>query len=108
MEAVLLEDDGSTVVLVVRASDAIRRRLVLRQARALQVANLRQGNIILEICLWDAASLLADRPQLVAAVRERLDLEVGALEPTTLVVHLTPTYGADVLAVCGEVHAEAG
>lgn len=107
LEAVLFEDDGRRVTLVVRSSDSILRRLVLRHVEGLHIDDMRQGNIIQSVQMWDAANALAS-PLLATALKERLYLDLEALRPNAVILHLTPSYGADVLAVCGEVQVLPG
>ncbi|MEQ1572560.1 MAG: hypothetical protein ABMA64_43470 [Myxococcota bacterium] len=99
---VALEADGKRVRIWLRSSSGQENVLVLAGVRALSVDGLREGNIVHAIRLHPIAEARVqfDVPPLVQA---RLGLDVGTLPVDEFVFLLEPSYGADFVAVCGDV-----
>ena len=105
LDGVLLIDGGTVVELLLTDTAGRKSRLQLRGVRALQVEDLREGNIVLRIELW-AVRRARERRDLAEAIDERLGLRLERLSPESLVFQLTPSYGARILAVCEGVEAQ--
>ena len=97
-----LEDNGRSFRIRLRSVSGQENVLLLSGVRALRVDGLREGNIVHAIRLHSvpAARAALDLPPLV---RDRLGCDVATLPSEAFVFLLEPSYGAEVVAVCGDV-----
>jgi hypothetical protein len=99
---------GTDAHLALRSSQGEPRVLTLRRVSSLHVGDFCQGNIVGSLWLF-RGDQLAHRAHVQRALMEKLQLDAGKLAPTDMVFLLDSSYGADVVAVCGEVEvSEAG
>jgi hypothetical protein len=101
LDGVLTGTTNGEVHLALRSSQQDRRVLTLRRVSALHVEGFREGNIVLNLWLLPKERLLKNA-EIVRLLAERLDVDASKLASDAIVFRLDASFGADVLAVCGE------
>jgi len=102
LEGVLVSETGQELHLALRSSDGERRVLTLRRVVALRVDDFRGGNIVHNLRLTPASSLVGDA-EVHRMVVDLLELDPTRLSADTSVFRLESSIGAGVVAVCGGV-----
>ncbi|MFY9343430.1 MAG: hypothetical protein WAT39_13120, partial [Planctomycetota bacterium] len=88
-----------------RDVDGEPRVVTLDGVVAFQMADFREGNLVCSMMLFSPERAASDAA-ISGMVRERLYLDATALPAGTKVFTLVPSYGADIVAVCGSVSVQ--
>lgn len=102
LDGVVAANDGKELHLALRSVEGERRVLTLRNLKAVHVKGFREGNIVLDLSLFSSDEA-ARIDELKSSLKTRLYLDADQLPPDAKVFWLAPSFGADIVAVCGEV-----
>ncbi|WP_157758521.1 hypothetical protein [Cystobacter fuscus] len=93
---------GTEVHLALRSSRSERRVLTLRRVVMFHVEGFREGNIVLNLRLLRADQVASDA-EVRRILADRLFFDPAKLGADSSVFLLEASFGAEVVAICGEV-----
>lgn len=100
--------DGREARFALRDLEGTRRVFSLRDIRCLCMDEFRQGNIVADLRVISVVQA-RENPTVCKLLADRLYLDPMTLDPSLRIFSLECSYGAEVIAVCGEVDiSEAG
>lgn len=105
LRSVVLSDGNA--MLGVRSVEGTHHVIELNRVVAFCADGVREGNIILNIRLLNAR-VGAEDPELTATAKERLHVNLDAVDRALFVFQLESSYGADVIALCADWTVVAG